>query len=375
MAIGVPLPEGIGVAVIELGSDYRMLRNSQQIAMGYLFLNFLILFSAGLYRLNTLITRPIHRFIRLTDNYRSSEAFDLFPEKHNDEFSRLSSSLNRMLRDIDNDRKVLEQSIGEIERAHHDLKTAQQEIIKAEKLASIGRLSAGIAHEIGNPIGIVLGYLGLLKNRSVAADDRSGMDYIERAEQEINRINNIIRQLLDFSRSTTTDFTIFHLHDLLYDTGRMLSQQPLMENIRIFFDFSASNDAIYGDYNQMHQVIVNLIINAADSISTNENVEDGAIRLVTSISTDDNMLCIEVVDNGGGVPVEFIDKVFDPFFTTKETGKGTGLGLYVCYMIIERFGGSISLNNNEGAKGSRVVIQLPLSGHVAVDDTFNIHQV
>jgi two-component system, NtrC family, sensor kinase len=361
LAIGAPLPEGVGVVVIELGSDYRMLRNAQQVAMGYLFLNFLILFAIGFYRLNNLITRPILRFIKLTDNYRSSEAFDLFPEKQNDEFNLLSSSLNRMLQHIENDKKVLEQSIGEIEKAHHDLKTAQQEIIRAEKLASIGRLSAGIAHEIGNPVGVVLGYLGLLKTRSISPEDSSGMDYIERAEAEINRINNIIRQLLDFSRSTPAGFTEFSVHNLLYDTGSMLSQQPLMENIRLFFDFSASDDIIYADYHQLHQVMVNLIINAADAISMRETLDQGEIRLFTDQSEDGKELCIKVRDNGIGVSREYLDKVFDPFFTTKETGKGTGLGLYVSYMIIQRLGGSIAMHNSEGFTGSEIVIYLPLS--------------
>ena len=361
LVVGAPLPDGAGVVVIELGPDYEMLRNSQQVATGYLFLNFLILFAVGFYRFSTLVIRPIHRFIQLTDNHRYSEPFDFFPEKQNDEFSRLSSALNRMMRRIDTDRQELEQSIDTIEAANRDLKRAQQEIIKAEKLASIGRLSAGIAHEIGNPISVVLGYLGLLKNRSISPDDSSGRDYIERAETEINRVNSIIRQLLDFSRAGDSGFTDFSVHDLLYDTGRMLSQQPLMENIRLVFDFFATHDIVRADYNQLHQVIVNLVINAADSISATENADPGEIRFVTSASEDNQRLLIEIQDNGCGVSDENKDKVFDPFFTTKETGKGTGLGLYVSYMIIEQFGGSISVQNNT-AGGTRIRITLPLTG-------------
>lgn len=360
LVIGAPLPDGSGAGIVAmaLGADYRMLRNAQQAAMGYLLLNFLILFGAGVYRFTGLVIRPVHRFIRLTDNYRYSEPFDLFPEKQHDEFSRLSSSLNRMMHRIEDDRHELEQSIKKIETANRDLKKAQQEIIRAEKLASIGRLSAGIAHEIGNPIGIVLGYLGLLKSRSISSDDKNGIDYITRAEAEINRINNIIRQLLDFSRSTTCDFAEFSVHDLLYDTGRMIAQQPLMENIRLYFDFSSADDIVYADYHQMHQVIVNLVINAADSIPCAGNSNQGEIRLVTADAEDGNWFQLEIKDNGCGFPVDNMDKVFDPFFTTKETGKGTGLGLYVSYMIIERFGGSISIQNNKDG-GASIVIRLP----------------
>lgn len=363
LVIGVPLPEAfmVGTAVIELGSDYRLLRNSQQVAMGYLFLNFLILLSLGGYRLTGLVTRPIHKFVAITDNYRFSESFDLFPEKQNDEFNRLSYSLNRMMRRIEINRQDLKQSIEVIEEANLSLKQAQLEIIKAEKLASIGRLSAGIAHEIGNPISIVLGYLGLIKSSAISPDDHRTMDYIMRAEMEINRINNIIRQLLDFSRPVPAGFNDLSIHELLYDTGRMLSQQPLMDNIRLFFDFSASNDVVSADYNQLHQVVLNLILNAADSISVCSNIDQGEIRLVTEVSGDGRWLHVEVWDNGGGIPSKNANKVFDPFYTTKDTGKGTGLGLYVSYMIIDSFGGDISIGNKDNG-GTRMIIRLPVLG-------------
>ncbi len=362
LIVAVPVSGGAGAAAIELGPDYKILRNSQQVAVGYMFLNFLVLFAFGMYRFSSLVLRPIHRFIRLTDNYRYSEPFDFFPEKQHDEFSRLSSSLNRMVHRIDDDRQELEQSLEKIETANRDLKKAQQEIIRAEKLASIGRLSAGIAHEIGNPISIVLGYLGLLKTRSISPEDSKGKDYIARAEVEINRINDVIRQLLDFSRSTPSGFTDFSVHDILRDTGRMLSQQPLMENIRLYLDFSASSDIIHADRNQLHQVIVNLVINAADSISAvADNPEQGEIRISTAVSEDSRWIRISIRDNGCGISPENKDKVFDPFFTTKETGKGTGLGLYVSYMIIERFGGGISIPNKK-ERGANIVIELPLTG-------------
>ncbi len=363
LVIGLPLPEPlvVGTAIIELGSDYQLLRNSQQVAMGYLFLNFLILLLLGGYRLSGLVTRPIHKFVAITDSYRFTESLDLFPEKQNDEFNRLSYSLNRMMRRIENNRQELEQSIGVIEEANLSLKQAQLEIIKAEKLASIGRLSAGIAHEIGNPISIVLGYLGLIKSSVISPDDHRTMDYIQRAEMEINRINNIIRQLLDFSRPVPAGFTDLSIHELLYNTGRMLSQQPLMDNIRLFFDFSASNDVVSADYNQLHQVVLNLILNAADSISACSNIDQGEIRLVTEVSGDGKWLHVEVLDNGGGISREHANKVFDPFYTTKDTGKGTGLGLYVSYMIIDSLGGDISIGNKD-TDGTRMIIRLPIIG-------------
>lgn len=369
LLLSVPLENnsGAGSVAINLSSDYQILRNAQQVAGGYLVINFLILLFIGVYRLTNLVTRPIHRLIRLTESYRHSGTLEFFTERRNDEFSRLSSSLNRMVHRIEDDRRELEQSLEAIEKANQDLKKAQHEIIRAEKLASIGRLSAGIAHEIGNPVGIVLGYLGLLRAR-IAPEDTDGLDYIDRAETEIQRINKIIRQLLDFSRPTPAGFTDFSIHDLLYEAGSMLQNQPMMENIRLYFDFAANPDFINADYNQLRQVFVNLIINAADSIHEAGLPEGGEIHLETSASTDGRWIRIAVSDNGCGISDEDAKTVFDPFYTTKETGKGTGLGLYVSYMIIEGAGGGICARQNQHA-GARIVIHLPSAGKAPDDRT------
>ena len=367
LVLSVPLENGAGAGsvAISLSSDYQILRNAQQVAIGYLVINFLILLFIGVYRLTSLVTRPIQRLIRLTESYRHSGMLDFFTESRNDEFSRLSSSLNRMVHRIEDDRRELEQSLETIEKANQDLKKAQHEIIRAEKLASIGRLSAGIAHEIGNPVGIVLGYLGLLRVR-MPPGDTAGLDYIDRGEFEIQRVNKIIRQLLDFSRPTPDGFTDFSVHDLLYEAGRMLQHQPLMENIRLYFDFTANPDHIKADYNKLRQVFVNLIINAADSIHEADIPEVGEIHLETSTSADSQWICIAVSDNGCGISDEDAEKVFDPFYTTKETGKGTGLGLYVSYMIIEAAGGSIYARKNQQA-GACIVIHLPPAGKASGD--------
>lgn len=367
LVLSFPLENGAGAGsiAISLSADYQILRNAQQVAIGYLVINFLILLFVGAYRLTSLVTRPIQRLIRLTESYRHSGTLAFFAEDRNDEFSRLSSSLNRMVHRIEDDRRELEQSLEAIEKANQDLKKAQHEIIRAEKLASIGRLSAGIAHEIGNPVGIVLGYLGLLRARMVPGDT-DGLDYIERSETEIQRINKIIRQLLDFSRPTPAGFTDFSVHDLLYEAGRMLQHQPMMENIRLYFDFAANPDRIKADYNQLRQVFVNLIINAADSIHEDGSQEAGQIHLETFTSADSQWIGITVSDNGCGISDEDAKKVFDPFYTTKETGKGTGLGLYVSYMIIEGAGGSMYARKNQQA-GARIIIHLPSAGN-APDD-------
>ncbi len=364
-----PLYENTGlIAVVRLSPVYQAMRDVQHMAVFYLLINLLLLLAFGGWRLSRMLTRPINRLIRITDDYRASEGFDMFPERRNDEFSRLAGALNQMMRRIEADRDELRFSLESLEASNRQLKAAQKEMVRAEKLASTGRLSAGLAHEIGNPIGIVLGYLGLLKARSIFPDDRVARDYIERSEAEIQRVNNIIRQLLDFSRSRRPEFSVISVHELVKYVGGMLSQQPLFSGIEISYQLGADEDRVYGDSDQLHQVLVNLMINAADSIKQSENSENGLIRLATRISesrgrraTDaGKMIELKVIDNGTGIDAQDLDKIFDPFFTTKETGKGTGLGLSVSYMIVEQMGGGINADLPETG-GTEIVIRLPVA--------------
>lgn len=368
--ISEPLPDSGGAvtAAVSLEPVYRTMRDVQQMAVFYLVINLVVLLSFGGWRLSRMLTRPINKLIRITDEYRANEGSDLFPERQDDEFSRLSGALNQMLRRIEADRDELRSSLKSLEESNRQLKRAQKELVRAEKLASTGRLSAGLAHEIGNPVGIVLGYLGLLKSRFSSDKDNAALDYIERAEAEIQRVNTIIRRLLDFSRSRPADFSVLSLHEMVKYAGEMLAQQPLFSGISIEYQLDAEDDRVYGDYDQLHQVMVNLMINAADSIKQSDNAGRGVIRLVTRNNgnpaegciSEKSILELKVVDNGTGIDEENLDKIFDPFFTTKETGKGTGLGLSVSYMIIEQMGGQIDVNL-PGAKGTEIVIRLPVA--------------
>ncbi|MCF8110635.1 MAG: HAMP domain-containing histidine kinase [Desulfobacteraceae bacterium] len=376
--ISEPLKDSDGVvtAVVSLAPVYKAMRDVQQMAVFYLVINLLVLLFFGGWRLSRMLTRPINRLISITDEYRADEGFEMFPERQDDEFSRLSGALNQMLRRIEADRDELRTSLDCLEESNRQLRRAQKEIIRAEKLASTGRLSAGLAHEIGNPIGIVLGYLGLLKSRFVSDDDSTALDYIERAEAEIQRVSTIIGQLLDFSRNRSADFSVLSVHELVKYAGDMLAQQPLFSGISIEYQLGAGEDSVYGDYDQLHQVMVNLMINAADSIKQSDNAGNGVIRLVTrnnpqpeggSLSDNDRVLQLTVIDNGTGIEEDHLDKIFDPFFTTKETGKGTGLGLSVSYIIIEQMGGEIDANLPE-AGGTEIVIKLPIAGEIPKKD-------
>jgi signal transduction histidine kinase len=358
---------GIKMIVLCLDDIYQMLRQSQKIIILYVIANFIILLLFSVYRLSRLIIRPIHRFIRMTDDFRVKDRLYFTHGKNFQEFNQLSKALNHMVDTIETDKDSLQHSLEELEKANTELKNAQHEIIRAEKLASVGRLSAGLAHEIGNPIGIVLGYLDLLKSRPKLKDDDVCQDFLKRAQDEINRINTVIRQLLDFSRSPSVDAKIVSMHALVRDVVEMMSGQPLMSEVTIDYQFDDIVNTVNIDSDQIRQVLINLIINAADSIKASENANKGSIRIASELipahersgSNNQSTFVLKVSDNGTGISNDNIEFIFDPFFTTKEPGKGTGLGLSVSYMIIEQAGGRI-IAKSEIGKGTTMMILLPI---------------
>jgi signal transduction histidine kinase len=269
-----------------------------------------------------------------------------------------------MLKRISEDKDRLQKTVKSLEKANFDLKQAQENIIRAEKLASVGRLSSGIAHEIGNPVSIIIGYLDLIKKNNINDEERR--EFIERSENEINRIDNLIKQLLDFSRPSDIGLKAVPVHEIINDITKALKIQPILANINLKLNLAASIDTIMADPDQLRQVFLNLIINAADAINSSNNKSDGKIIIESkSLTEDGNLgvnptkLNIELIDNGSGISEENINNIFDPFFTTKEPGKGTGLGLSVCFMIIDKLGGNIKATSKEG-KGTTITITLPL---------------
>jgi len=382
--------------VLPLKGIYRSLRQSQKIFFIYLVINTAILTFIGIYRLSKVYFQPLTRLARRAEDYREDDEMLFSVRKEDNELHRLSGALNSMLRRISADKEKLRATVSSLEATNVQLKKAQKEIIRAEKLASAGRLSAGIAHEIGNPIGIVMGYLELLKQKDIP--DAEKREYIHRTEEEIERINTIIRQLLEIARPSTGGLKVVSVHDLIDDISQVLSVQPLMSNLELKYCLEAQNDRVLADANQLRQVFLNLIINAADAISSSDKSVRGKLLIQSALvgetpaqpydgdydRQDDasvienparsrsaarhqetqaqdpkTYLEIRFIDNGPGIAEENISNIFDPFFTTKEPGKGTGLGLSVSFMIIEGFGGQMSVDSKIG-EGTTMTLRLPV---------------
>jgi signal transduction histidine kinase len=334
--------------------------------MLYLVVNTLIFALIGFYRLSRLYLEPINRLVRMAEDYQEEDGTFFPVRKEDNELSTLSKALNLMLNRISEDKKKLRQSVASLENANLELKSAQGKIIRAEKLASVGRLSSGIAHEIGNPIGIVMGYLELLKQEDITENERG--EYITRTENEINRINTVIHQLLDLSRPSVKGAELVSVHDIIREITEVLKLQPLMAGIHLDLALEADRDNVMADAGQLRQVFLNLAINAADAIATMQEPKNGRLTILTGMTDnpesinaeEDEALVITFKDNGPGIPEELVGTIFDPFFTTKAPGKGTGLGLSVSFMIIESFGGTIKAEN-AGGGGAVMTILLPLT--------------
>jgi signal transduction histidine kinase len=354
---------------LPLHGVYESLRRTQHIVLIYVLINASLFTIFGLYRLSQIAVKPVQRLLRRAQEFESLEDDVFFAdEKEDNEYSRLSKSLNRMLLRISQDKQTRQETIRSLEDANRHLARTQLEMVRAEKLASVGRLSAGIAHEIGNPIGIVKGYLALLRDTSIPPEEK--LDFIHRTESEIERINVIIRQLLDFSRPSGSAKEVVGVHAILNEIGDVCRCQPMLACIRLHYELNSPRDRVYADPLQLRQVFLNLIINAADAVGNPVAAPPGRLVIRTTLvseTSDDRAnraegLQIEFIDNGPGIPEEQLLNIFDPFFTTKEPGKGTGLGLSVSFSIIESFGGSLSAANHPQG-GLAMTVRLPLSGN------------
>lgn len=335
---------------------YETLRSSQMVILFYILMDTVVLVLVGYVLLSRIVVKPIDKLLTMTGAYKDGFMVPALPESSKNEIGDLTRSLSHMLRRLDENKRELQSHIASLEKANRDLRQAQDEIIRSEKLASVGRLAAGIAHEIGNPIGIILGYLDLLNSEDITEVDKR--DFLNRIESEIIRVNRIIRQLLDFSRPSSGEPEKTRVHDLVKMTLGMLEPQPMMEGLRTTLELKAQKDTVLADPSQLQQVFLNIIMNAADALGERKG-EAPAGQLTIRSESIEGSIELRFSDNGPGIPEKELLRIFDPFYTTKEPGKGTGLGLSVCYRIVEGLGGTIRAESKTG-EGATIIVSLPL---------------
>ena len=317
----------------------------------YLVLTQSALFFLGYLLFHRTIIGPVGEIARLAG--KASGIAD-FPDRSESrrwrgDIQQISSSLKGMLVKIVEDREKMKGLIDRLQAANRDLEAAQQGLIRSEKLAGVGRLAAGLAHEVGNPLQVVMGYAELLKKQP---DADSLSEIVPRMDQELRRIHDILERLLEFARPMRKDIVTCDVNELLRDCISAISVREGFRDIEFEYQLDAELEPVRTEPDKMRQIIVNLIFNAADAMS------DLTGKIILRTSRSEEGVKIEVEDNGAGIPEEHLEKVFDPFFTTKEPGKGTGLGLAVCLGLVESLGGSIQIRSADG-QGTVVAIGLP----------------
>ncbi len=350
-------------AALRFDDIYDALKQTHYILILYIILNTVFLTIFGFYRLSRMTVKPVHKLLEQAEDYWELDEEMFLYAQDKDGFRKLATTFNRMLKRISADKKELENTVSRLETANRELQKAQEEVIRAEKLASVGRLSAGIAHEIGNPIAIVMGYLDLLKSDDIMTEERK--EFVGRTEKEIDRIHGIIRQLLNFSRSSEGDGQRISVHDVIRDVVDVVRYQPMMAETRFDFNLHAERDTVMADAGKLRQVFLNLIINAGDAIQSTES--HGRITITSQVVPDPGgragrqpaSIRLMFRDTGPGISDSALANIFDPFYTTKEPGKGTGLGLSTSIAIVEQMGGRITAESEEG-NGTAMIVLLPL---------------
>jgi signal transduction histidine kinase len=231
-------------------------------------------------------------------------------------------------------------------------KELESNIISSEKLAAVGQLAAGVAHEVNNPLGGILNCLYNFRNRNLT-DERKA-EYLGFMEDGIKRVQNIVRQLLDFSQQHAPELSLTDINSIIDGVIPLFRHSVRGKEVRLLVHLSQGLPRILVDRHQIEQILVNLILNAVQAVSS-----EGTIEVTTR--REGNWFCIRISDNGCGIPPEDLGKVFDPFFTTKGVGRGTGLGLSVSRGIIERHKGRIEVESQPG-RGSTFRVLLPIGG-------------
>jgi two-component system NtrC family sensor kinase len=290
------------------------------------------------YLLSSGILRPIRRLVDASHALAQGDLSHKVAGHGDDEIGELCETFNMMAESLDeNDRQLREY--------------VHRRLSQSEKLASLGRLAAGVAHEINNPLTGVLTYSHLLLRKAPeGSEEKEDLEVIVR---ETTRCRQIVKELLDFARETKSERKPRDLNKVIRDTISLVENQVSFQDVQIRPELSLELPEIPIDANEIQQVFTNLALNAAQAMPNG-----GVITIKTSRDGDENFVRAEVSDTGTGISEENLSRIFDPFFTTKEAGTGTGLGLAVTYGIIQRHEGTIEVKS-ELKKGTTFIIRLP----------------
>lgn len=291
-------------------------------------------------------------------------------EKRVEERTAELSRANEQLKFEIEDRKRAEQALKSV---YHDLQVSQMQLVQSAKLASIGELSSGVAHELNQPL-MVIRTAAQLVLRHCSEEDEN-YQKLKLIESGTDRMSRIIDHLRTFSRQSKASFKSVDINQVIKDALLMIGEQLRLRAIEVVLDFHEDLPGTSGDPTQLEQVLLNLIINARDAIEEKRDTAPkarGVLRITSRFLPNESppTIQISVSDNGSGIPAENLNRLFDPFFTTKKEGRGTGLGLSIGYGIVKEHRGEIQVTET-GPEGTTFEISLPVLQHRMKTDFCN----
>jgi len=380
---------------IPIGDVMRHLLESQRMILISIMLDGVVLIIFGSFLLSRVLVTPLKELVQLTQKISEGDFSQKIEVQSKNEIGQLISSFNRMIERLKEKQESLDDHLKSLESANRQLKQAQEELIRTEKLASIGRFAAGVAHEVGNPLGAILGYTSILQKGGIEQEEEK--DYLNRIEKEIERINRIVRELLDFARPSKFEIREVNVNKVVENALSLLSYQKNFKNIQTQLNLQVNLPLIKGDESQLSQVFINIILNGIDAMPGGGTLEiqseaylvedsfpirkhrpyptrrkgdpmesdylhlrkaDPISVFLTKFSRGDRLVRIRISDTGIGIKKEDLERIFDPFFTTKSPDKGTGLGLSISLRIVESMGGEIRVESEIG-KGTNFELYFP----------------
>ncbi len=356
----------------------------------------LVFFLFGRWLVGTRVLYPLDRMVEEAEAIAEGDYARRLPGSESEEIDRLSDALNRMAERLINHQLELARNVESLQQTNRDLTAARDDLIRAEKMASLGQMAAGVAHEVGNPLAAIMGNMDLLKRRVHGLE----LELVQASLEQVVRIDRIVRGLVDYSRAREPNARPIDVNAVVLKTVELIRSQPRMVGVEVTTALAADLPAVAADPYQLEQVLVNLLLNAADATEQGEvrvvRITSGSRRYVEPdyvparrrddppgidyshrrrynrpeavprvhpFEPEQAIVELAVADTGGGIPAAVMPRLFEPFMTTKEPGKGTGLGLAVSARLIDGMDGTIRARNTQ--EGAEFTIQLPASDQPA----------
>lgn len=344
------------ILFVVLSASQRMERVelSNQFIVMSMGLGLIIVLMVGYLAIGRIVVQPVQSLVRVTRKIEGEQEGASASRFKGDELEQLGKTLQRMQGELKEVRLRVQLKDRERQSATEKWKVAEESLERSERLASVGVLTAGFAHEIGNPMGVLQGYVELLEDPDCTPEERSL--YLERMKEAVGGMDRVLRELLRYSRPSPrsdeaeqTDFKI-----VLDGVLQLLRMESRFRGVEVSWQSESEGLLVEAERGRLEQVLMNLLLNAGDAMDSSGSVK---IRAEESGPYWD----IHLVDSGPGIPDDALPKLFDPFFTTKSEGVGTGLGLAISRRIINSFGGDIHASNN-GEGGACFTIRLYRAG-------------